>query len=699
MAPSNPHAVSQSKPGSVRSFSLKKKLLLGGTITVATFLFLELVLWIARVEPAWMGEDPYAGFSRHIPHFVRETDPNGQVFLTVAPTKSRVLNPQRFAAQKPAGTYRIVCLGGSTTYGRPFYDKTSFSGWLREFLPAAQASRNWEVINAGAISYASYRVTGVMEELAQYSPDLFVVYTGQNEFLERRTYGNLAQAPSLLTETASIANRTRIATVVRRSLELAGVRSQQGAHRAPVLGEETKAIPINAVGPEAYHRDDSLASNVVHHFSTSLQRMVHIAKSVKADILFVVPASNLVDFEPFRSEHVSGLTTAQLEAWDRHFFRAKGLASNGQHEAAVREFELAEAIDPRFADLAYQKARSLVALGRYDLAKQAFRRAKDEDVCPLRAISRLVQTVRDTATTDGVLHVDFESLVDRHSEHSLPGKAMFHDHVHPTIEANRLLALAIVETMTRRGIVQPEPSWSDATRESVTAKVQASIDRPLHAQQLRLLSAMMGWLQQPEQARLQAGLSLELSGTNAEALTELAKGFKANNAPALATEYLQKAVDLAPDSAEIRLSIAASLMDAGKTTEAIQQLQATLAIKPDWGDAHTRLGAALASQGKFQEAEHHFAEAVRLIPNSEIALNNLGLAMARQGRFEEALAQHEHALKLAPQSADTHYNLGLALEALGRLDEARNAYLATLRLAPRHPHAPAKIRDLKAPPR
>ena len=87
-------------------------------------------------------------------------------------------------------------MGGSTTYGRPFDDATSFCGWLRELLPVADPSRQWELINAGGISYASYRVAALMEELADYQPDVFIVYSGQNEFLERRTYSGIIEMPA-----------------------------------------------------------------------------------------------------------------------------------------------------------------------------------------------------------------------------------------------------------------------------------------------------------------------------------------------------------------------------------------------------------------------------------------------------------------------------------------------------------------------
>ena len=100
-------------------------------------------------------------------------------------------NAQRFSANKAPRTFRIFCLGGSTTYGRPYNDHTSYVGWLRELLPLADDRRQYEVINAGGISYASYRVASLMDELCGYEPDLFVVYMGHNEFLEQRTYQDL----------------------------------------------------------------------------------------------------------------------------------------------------------------------------------------------------------------------------------------------------------------------------------------------------------------------------------------------------------------------------------------------------------------------------------------------------------------------------------------------------------------------------
>ena len=162
-----------------------KKLALGLGVTLAVFALVELILLAVGVVPLYERTDPYVGFSGYAPLFrpsaLRPVESRSSRPHT---TKFRWFNPQRFPARKAEGTTRIFCVGGSTTYGRPYDDRTSFCGWLRLFLPAVDPSRRWEVINAGGISYASYRVARLMEELADYEPDLFIVYSGHNEFLE-----------------------------------------------------------------------------------------------------------------------------------------------------------------------------------------------------------------------------------------------------------------------------------------------------------------------------------------------------------------------------------------------------------------------------------------------------------------------------------------------------------------------------------
>src|SRR6185295_2488294 len=99
--------------------------------------------------PLSLTDDPYVGFAAGQPLFIQKTGIDGARKYETNPVKLAHFNPQSFPVKKAPGTYRIFCLGGSTTYGHPYRDGTSFSGWLREMLAEADTTRHFEVINCG----------------------------------------------------------------------------------------------------------------------------------------------------------------------------------------------------------------------------------------------------------------------------------------------------------------------------------------------------------------------------------------------------------------------------------------------------------------------------------------------------------------------------------------------------------------------
>ena len=181
---------------SCRSIPVWRKAFYGLATAVVFLALLEGALAVIGVRPHLDTRDPFVGFASYVPLFVDDTDDNGRAVLKTARNKLEYFNAQQFPKDKPTGTVRIFCMGGSTTFGRPYDDTTSFAAWLREMLPISAPGSQWEVINAGGVSYASYRVAMVMEQLINYQPDLFIIYTGHNEFLEDRTYGELRNVSS-----------------------------------------------------------------------------------------------------------------------------------------------------------------------------------------------------------------------------------------------------------------------------------------------------------------------------------------------------------------------------------------------------------------------------------------------------------------------------------------------------------------------
>ncbi len=621
--------------------SLWKKAIFATVVTAVFFGVLEVVLWIAGVDPIAREEDPYVGFSSWAPLFVEESGPDGERVMVTAPAKLKYFNRQRFAREPAPGTRRVFCLGGSTTFGRPYDDTTSFCGWLRELLPEADPSSSWEVINAGGISYASYRVAKLMDELTAYRPDLFVVYTGHNEFLERRTYATLVATPEAVRGLGAVLARTRTFTVLRRLVSPSRTDADSAASPAVErLPAEVATILDRSVGPSAYRRDDEFRRRVFEHFRYNVERMVEIARSCGARIVFVTPASNLRDCSPFKSERRDGLSAEERGRFDDHLGAATAAHRDGENRAALERLDHSLALDDRHAGAWFLRGRVLLALGRTDDARVAFDRARDEDVCPLRAPPEIRRTIVETASRLDVPVVDFAARVEDVAQHGIPGEDVFLDHVHPTIAGNRMLALAILDWMAAAALVTPRADWGEEDVARVARRVEEGLDRGAHAAALRNLAQVLQWAGKEEE-----------SGRIA-----------------------RRAAELAPDDAESQYLAGCDHQRLGDTARAEACYRRALELNPRYFRAHNNLGLLLADRGDLSGAVAHFRRATELRSDFAEAHHNLGVALERAGDLAAAIASEERAIAAAPEFAEAHAMLGKLLARGGDLDAAVAAY-------------------------
>ena len=88
---------------------------------------------------------------------------------------------QQFTVVKGKDVFRIFCVGGSTTVGWPFEDRGSYPLFLSRILHDALPTRHIEVINAGFAASDSSSDVDLVAELADYQPDLLILYEGRNE--------------------------------------------------------------------------------------------------------------------------------------------------------------------------------------------------------------------------------------------------------------------------------------------------------------------------------------------------------------------------------------------------------------------------------------------------------------------------------------------------------------------------------------
>lgn len=428
------------------------------------------LLDLGRPRPS--EDDPFVGFAGHAPLFVRTQDSER---LKTSPAKLPYFRPQTFLERKPAGTFRIFCLGGSTVQGRPFAVETSFTSWLALSLKAADPSRTWEVINCGGISYASYRLVGVLQEVLGYEPDLIVLYTGHNEFLEARTYPGLTNLPGPIRSLLGASSQLRTATLLHRGMEaLAGSSTDRLDQDRPILPTEVEALLDYKGGLETYHRDDAWRDGVIAHFGFNLRRMIRMAHDQGVPVLLARPAVNL-ETPPFKSEHRPGLSAADARRFEACWDEARSLYGRSL-PAAITALERAIAIDDQHAGIWYTLGVCQQSLRRLTEARASLNRARDLDVCPLRILNPMLDQIDEAAEETRTPCVDIQALFASRSPGRITGDAWLVDHVHPSITGHKLIARTMLDEMVRQGWAQPPREGWEAERDRLYAQQIASLD-------------------------------------------------------------------------------------------------------------------------------------------------------------------------------------------------------------------------------
>jgi lysophospholipase L1-like esterase len=88
-----------------------------------------------------------------------------------------------FSLEKPRGVYRIVALGGSSTYDVRIEDnEKTFTAQLEKLLKEEYGYQHVEVVNAGVPGYNSWEILINLEfRVLDLDPDLVIIYEGTND--------------------------------------------------------------------------------------------------------------------------------------------------------------------------------------------------------------------------------------------------------------------------------------------------------------------------------------------------------------------------------------------------------------------------------------------------------------------------------------------------------------------------------------
>lgn len=438
-------------------------------------------------RPDW-SEDPFVGFRSVRPLFALN---ESTARYEIPSSRQAFFCADSFQRDKGPREFRIFCLGGSTVQGRPFAIETSFTTWLELELQAASPGRDWQVVNCGGVSYASYRLIPILEEVLRYEPDLIVVYTGHNEFLEDRTYSRWKEMPDSVAAPAGWLARTRTWNVMRSGfLDLCG---REARLATPTLRTEVNAMLDYRDGLQFYHRDEEWRRRTIRDFEFNLRRMVRLCDDASIPIAMVNPVCNLRDCPPFKSQHRDGMTEEEQARWNS--LVEESVACRAADRERSQDLLLdALKIDDRHAGLHYLLASSFEQSGDANRARTHYLLAKEEDVCPLRILDEMQDAICRVAKETDTPLVDVRRRVCSLSPDGIPGRDHLADHVHPTIETHQMIANWIFEELARQKLVEPTSGWQDARDRSFRSHYE-SLDDLYFVQGTQRLRALQLWTQ------------------------------------------------------------------------------------------------------------------------------------------------------------------------------------------------------------
>jgi tetratricopeptide (TPR) repeat protein len=691
---------------------LAKNLALSLLAPTLLFALAEAILAVAGVQPRSRTEDPFVGFAQGSPLFLpgKDSVSGAEVFRT-NPVKLTHFNPQSFPKIKAEGTYRVFCLGGSSTYGRPYRDPTSFCGQLRAFLKAGYPERHFEVINAGGISYASYRVAELIKELGHYQPDLYFVYSGHNEFLEERTYRSQSATPSWIRETSTWLDKTRVYTALRRWMDkiYEGNTNPPAGHTAKApkssltsdpatsssptqplpdkderfrMSGEVNDVLSHTMGPTSYERNDSLRIEILKHYRFSLARMVRLAHEQKVAILLTTTPSNERSCSPFKSEFGPNLSPRDQAEVAGRMRAGEAAWQAGDSAAALDWFLKASQGDPRHATIAYRVGEIALALHQDSLAEQYFVRALVEDVCPLRALPEQENAVREIARQEKALLLDFSdtlrAAIRKREGHVILGEPEFLDHVHPSPSVHRQLALSALALLQEKGILPKTPPEATTRIQAAAEAVEHSIDDAEKALALHNVAKVTNWAGKHDDAARIAERALELDTLGPESIgSSLYVGaYREREGRGLeALPYYRRAVRLDSNNSQAWMYLASGLRRNGFLEEASRAAEFALFLAPDDPDVLEEAGHAALSRQEWRKAAALFGRATTLAPKEETTRFRAA-ALLSAGDLAAAQAAFQVLRQRYPGSPWGIIGLGDVAAARGDTQRALEAYSA-----------------------
>lgn len=421
----------------------------------AVFIFITVILGLLVIELGVRGIEAGAGYfftHNNSPYVEYENvrkvfetrNINGIAYHIRTSYHPHIQSGLRFPVEKRPQTFRVFCLGGSAAMGWPHPLNESYPAFLEKKLKLLYPEKNIEVINVAASTYASYRVKVVFDEIIHYQPDLLLVYSGNNEFLERILYPQqvLLEAPW-----------KHIATVRTVHHALARI-----AHKKQVIDIEnyqpTFLIDVALGNTSPLKISEKQYRQTVKHYRYNVEAMIAAARDKDIPMVLLTVPANVRDWRPHASVHNAALDSTQLKQWQQYYREGIQAFEADKYDQALKILKYAASLDDAYAELHYYLGKAYLANKNISQAGFHLMQSLEADAYPFRALPAFNEVLKNLSNTYDVPLADIQHTLAEQSNYGITGLDVLVDHVHPTVSSNQLIANEVLFAMEKSNMIR-----------------------------------------------------------------------------------------------------------------------------------------------------------------------------------------------------------------------------------------------------
>ena len=337
----------------------------------------------------------------------------GERYFNPKTTPVPNLYPQTFKAEKAESTFRIFCLGGSTTAGFPYEMTVPFPQQMAFMLQRDYPEKTFEVINLGLSAVNSFTIVDWIPEILDQDPDLILLYMGHNEF-----YGAYGTG-----STISLGNKGHVVRLILKLQKLHTVQLFKSIARSlssePSL-ESRPTLMEKIIADQSIPPTSGLRSITYQNFEENLDVILNTCQQEGVPVILSNLVSNTMDQKPL--DFTSNPNQPSSKA---HTLFLKGQKEFAQSDTAT--------------------------------ARISFTRAMSMDAVPFRAPDAINEVIHQKAQQYNINYVDMLRAFNTNSSSGIPGDQLFSDHLHPNPIGYYLMATEFYRSLRKLSLLPTVP--------------------------------------------------------------------------------------------------------------------------------------------------------------------------------------------------------------------------------------------------